>query len=76
MLIIILYTYVCAGELTYCQRLDQVLDHEHNGVPIHLGQIASTMCEWEGRIADGLYLTDVEVANIKYAYKDDLELQK
>lgn len=62
--------------MTYCQRLDHVLDHENDGVSVHLGQIADTMCEWEGRIAEGLCLTRAEVENIKYKYKDNLELQK
>ena len=63
-----------AGGLTY--RFDQVLDHDSGGVPIHLGQIADTICEWEGRLAEGLGLTPAEVENIKYKYKDNLELQK
>ena len=63
------------GGLTYCQRLDQVLDVDSGGVSKHLGQIADIMCEWEGRVAEGLGLTPAEVESIKYN-KDKLELQK
>ena len=71
-----LYHNNCVGGLTYCQRLDQVLDLDSGGVPKHLGQIADSMCEWEGRIAEGFGLTPAEVESIKYKYKDNLELQK
>ena len=38
-------------------KLDLVIDAEHRS-PIHLGQIADSMCEWEGAIADELGLAD------------------
>ena len=63
------------GGLTYCQRLDQMLDFDSGGVPKHLGQIANSMREWEGDIAEGLGLSIAEVESIKYN-KDKLELQK
>ena len=53
-----------------------MLDFGSGGVPKHLGQIADSMCEWEGRIAEGLGLTPAEVESIKYNNKDKLELQK
>ena len=64
----------CVG-LTYCQKLDQILDFDSGGVPKHLGQIADIMCEWEGRIAEGFGLTTAEVKSIKHN-EDKLELQK
>ena len=64
----------CVGGLTYCQRLDQILDFDSGGVPKHLGQIADSIDEWEGRIAEGLGLTTTEVNSIKHS-KDKLELQ-
>ena len=65
----------CVGGLTYCQRLDQVLDVDSGGVSKHLGQIADSMHEWEGSIAEGLGLTPAEVESIKYN-KNKLEFQK
>ena len=65
----------CVGGLTYCQKLDQMLDFDSGGVPKHLGQIADSMREWEGSIADGFGLTPAEVKSIKHN-EDKLELQK
>ena len=45
--------------------LDQVLDFEHGGVLRHLGQIADSMDEWEGSVADQLGLVLADVAAIK-----------
>ena len=45
--------------------LDKELDFEHEGVPRHLGQIADSMNEWEGPIANQLELTPADVAAIK-----------
>ena len=53
-----------------------MLDDENNGVPKHLGEIADTMCEWEGKIAEQLCLMPAEVENIKCKCKDNLKLQK
>ena len=47
------------------QKLDQVLDFENNGVSKHLGQIADSMYEWEGPVAEQLDLTPADVAAIK-----------
>lgn len=55
--------------------LDQELDSMNDGVSLHLGKIAASMCEWEGRLADELGLTPAEVAAIKYKYPSDLKLQ-
>ena len=57
------------------QKLDQVLDFENDGVPKHLGQIADTMHEWEGPIAEQLGLTRADVAAIKTKYPGELKLQ-
>ena len=56
------------------QRLDQVIDSENSGVPKHLGKIASSVYEWEGRVADELGLTDAEVADIKQESKLNLQV--
>ena len=49
----------------HIQRLDEVLDSGHGGVPLHLGQIADSMSEWEGSVADQLGLGSADVAAIK-----------
>ena len=53
--------------------LDLVLDAD--GVPKHLGQIADTMYEWEGPVAEQLGLTPADVAAIKIEYPGELRLQ-
>ena len=55
--------------------LDKEIDSDFEGVPIHLGKIAKSMAEWEGRIADVLKLTNSEVAGIKAKHPSNLELQ-
>ena len=50
----------------------------HLGVevqPKHLGQIADSMAEWEGRLADEFNLTESDVAAIKTKYPGELKLQ-
>ena len=42
---------------------------------MHLGQIADSMYEWEGAIADSLGLHQADVAEIKEAYPGKLKLQ-
>ena len=55
--------------------LDQVLDFENGGVSKHLGQIANSMYEWEGPVAEQLGLTPAEIAAIKLKYPSELGLQ-
>ena len=55
--------------------LDQVLDFENGGVPKHLGEIADSMYEWEGPVAEQLDLTPADIAAIKTKYPDELRLQ-
>ena len=55
--------------------LDQVIDSGHSGVPVHLGQIADSMYEWEGPVADSLGLHQADVAEIKEAHSGKLKLQ-
>ena len=42
-----------------------MLDFEHGGVSQHLGQIADSIDEWEGSVADQLGLVPADVAAIK-----------
>ena len=56
-------------------HLNKEIDFCNNGVPKHLGRIADSMYEWEGRIAEELGLTKADVANIKTKYPMDLKLQ-
>ena len=55
--------------------LAQVIDSGHSGVLRHLGQIADSMYEWEGAIADSLGLHQADVAEIKEAHSGKLKLQ-
>ena len=54
-------------------QLDKVIDAD--GVPYHLGQIADSMAEWEGRISEELKLTPADVASIHTQYPSKLKLQ-
>ena len=61
---------MCAGETA-----NQVLDFKSGGVSKHLGKIADSMSEWEGRIADELGLTSADVATINKKHPNELHLQ-
>ena len=55
--------------------LDQVLDFENGGDSKLLEQIADSMCEWEGPVAEQLDLTPADIAAIKAEYPGKLRLQ-
>ena len=55
--------------------MNQVLDFENDEVSRHLGQIADSMHEWEGPIAEHLGLTRADVAAINKKYPGELKLQ-
>ena len=55
--------------------MDKVIDGDGHGVLKHLGQIADSMTEWEGRISDELKLTSADVASIHTKYPRKLKLQ-
>ena len=55
--------------------LDKVLDFENDGVSKHLGQIAESMYEWEGPVAEQLGLTPADIAAIKKEHPGELKLQ-
>ena len=52
-----------------------MIDSGHSGVSKHLGQIADTMYEWEGPVAEQLGLTPADIAAIKMKYLGELKLQ-
>ena len=52
-----------------------MIDSRHGGVLRHLGQVADTMYEWEGPVADNLGLHQADLAGIKKAYPGKLNLQ-
>ena len=54
---------------------DRVLDYDSGGVQKDAGQIADEMSEWEGRLAESLELTIVDVAEIKTKHPRSLNLQ-
>ena len=57
------------------QILDQVVDCDSGGVSKHLGQIADSMYEWEGPVADQLGLSQVDITAIKTAHPMKFSLQ-
>ena len=52
-----------------------MLDFENDGVSKHLGQIAESMYEWEGSVAEQLGLTPADIAAIKAEHPGKLKLQ-
>ena len=56
-------------------HLDKEIDVDNDGVLKHLGQIADSMEEWEGKIAEGLSLTPTDVSSIHTRFPRDLKLQ-
>ena len=52
-----------------------MIDGGCSGVSKHLGQIAESMHEWEGSVAEQLGLTPADVAEIKTAHPFNLKLQ-
>ena len=52
-----------------------MLDFENGGASKHLGEIADSMYEWEGPVAEQLGLTPAEIAAIKLKYPCELGLQ-
>ena len=55
--------------------MDKVIDGDGHGVLKHLGRIADSMTEWEGRISDELNLTPADVENIHTKHPRCLKLQ-
>ena len=61
--------------LGHSQKLDQVVDCDSGGVSKHVGQIADSMYEWEGPVADQLGLSQVDITAIKTAHPMKFNLQ-
>jgi hypothetical protein len=61
--------------IRYSNRWNEVIDTRHDQVSKDLGQIADTMYEWEGPVAEQLDLTRADIAAIKVKYPIDLKLQ-
>ena len=61
--------------LGHSQILGQVVDCDSGGVLKHLGQIADSMHEWEGPVADQLGLSQVDITAIKTAHPMKFNLQ-
>ena len=62
-------------------KLDKEIDFEHQSVrggtiPEHLGAIADSMEDWEGKVADKLGLSAAIRSNIKGQYPFKPNLQK
>ena len=57
------------------KMLDQVLDCDGGGVSKHLGQIADSMNEWEGPVAEELGLSPADITAIKIENPSKFNLQ-
>ena len=55
--------------------LDQFLDYGSGGVSKHLGQIADSMNEWEGSVAEELELSPADIIAIKTAHPSNFKQQ-
>ena len=64
------YDIVFLGEM-----LNQIIDFNNDGVSKHLGQIADSMTEWEGQIAEQLGLKPADIAGIRARHPTELNLQ-
>ena len=60
-----LHLYIIIISFTVCQIVQSK----------HIGEIADNMWEWEGRIADGLGLTQPDIAEIKMKHDEELNLR-
>ena len=68
--------FICAYYILLGKaKLDNVIDADGHGVLKHLGRIADSMTEWEGRISDELKLTPADVASIHTKHPRNLKLQ-
>lgn len=56
-------------------KLDDVVDSKSDNVPKHLGEIADSMYEWKGKIADELRLTRADVAEIETRNPHEIKQQ-
>ena len=61
--------------MVYSPQLKEVIDFRNGGVSRRLGQIADTMYEWEGSVAEQLGLTQADITAIKMKYPGELKLQ-
>ena len=73
--VMILYFFIYAVSEHHTPVLDQVLGTGSSGASKHLGQIAESMYEWEGLVADQLGLSLADVNNIRTKYHKELTLQ-
>jgi hypothetical protein len=55
--------------------LDEILDYDSGGISKHLGQIADSMDEWEGPVAEQLGLSPADITAIKKDNLLDFKLQ-
>ena len=58
--------------MLYSPQLNEVMDFRNSGVSKHLGQMADTMHEWEGPVAEQL---EADIAAIKIKHPGELKLQ-
>ena len=54
--------------------MDQEIDYGSKA-PVHIGQIAEVVTQWEGPLSDGLDLSPADVEDIKKKYPYGLKQQ-
>ena len=69
------YDYSLCLFLLVVTMLNKEIDSDSGGVPKHLGEIAESIAEWEGKIAEELGLTEADVADIKYKWPSGHRMQ-
>ena len=70
-----LHLFIFTVSEHHTQVLDQVLGTGLSDASKHLGQIAESMYEWEGLVADQLGLSLADVNEIKTQHPMKLKLQ-
>ena len=63
------------GCIDTTHQLDQLLDCNSGGVSKYLGQIADSMHEWEGPVAEELGLSLADISVIRTAHPTNFNLQ-
>ncbi len=58
------------------RKLSKELDFEHEGLEVHLGEIADSMINWRERLATPLGLSEAEIHDIIFSNQNQPILQQ
>ena len=73
-MVFILYAFLIIACVLLGEALHLIIDFS-DGVSKHLGQIADSMTEWEGPVAEQLGLKPADIAGIRARHPTELNLQ-